>query len=53
MKALDMAKQAIELFLEYRDVHGYSEEKAKEAALIELLDYETYIETFLEKPSET
>ena len=42
MDSLDIAKQAIELFLEYRDVHGYSEEKAKEAALIELLDYETY-----------
>ncbi len=39
---LDMAKQVIELFLEYRDIHGYNEEKAKEAALIELLDYETY-----------
>ena len=42
MDSLDIAKQAIELFIEYRDVHGYNEEKAKEAALIELLEYEAY-----------
>lgn len=35
---LQAASDCIDLFLEYRDKHGYSEEAAKAAALNELLD---------------
>lgn len=33
-----IAEQAIDLFLEYRDVHGYSEERAKNQALIDMAE---------------
>lgn len=33
-----IAEQAIGLFLEYRDVHGYSEESARNQALIDLAE---------------
>lgn len=32
------AEDAIGLFLEYRDVHGYEEERAKAAALLEVFE---------------
>lgn len=34
------AESAIDLFIEYRDKHGYSEEKAKNKALLEFHDAE-------------
>ena len=35
---LQVAKDAIGLFLEYRDVHGHDEETARAAALVEILE---------------
>lgn len=34
----DLADQAIGLFLEYRDTHGYSENDARRAAALEVAD---------------
>jgi len=34
----ELADQAIGLFLEYRDVHGYTEEDARRAASLEVSD---------------
>lgn len=33
-----IAEGAIDLFLEYRDVHGYSEESARNQALIDMVE---------------
>ena len=33
-----LADQAIGLFLEYRDMHGYSEEDARRAAVLEVAE---------------
>jgi hypothetical protein len=38
MSAYQLADEAIGLFLEYRDVHGYSEEQARLAAVAEVND---------------
>jgi len=35
----DVAEQAIDLFLEYRDVHGFPEKEAKEKAVYEFQEY--------------
>ena len=40
MNRIDIAKEAIELFLEYRDIHGYSEEASKASALLEFVEAE-------------
>jgi hypothetical protein len=38
MTVYQLADEAIGLFLEYRDVHGYSEETARSAAVAEVND---------------
>jgi hypothetical protein len=35
---LELADQAIGLFLEYRDMHGYTETAAREAAALEIAE---------------
>ena len=38
MNIYTFAESTINLFLEYRDRHGYSVERAKEAALLDMTD---------------
>jgi len=44
VKAKDIARDAIDLFLEYRDVHGYNEKDAKDRAIFECDEGEYYRE---------
>jgi hypothetical protein len=39
-RAYELADGAIGMFLEYRDVHGYSEEAARSLAVSEVMDGE-------------
>jgi len=50
VKAKDIARDAIDLFLEYRDVHGYNEKDAKDRATFECDEGEYYRE--LDNPPE-
>ena len=38
MTPIQLADEAIGLFLEYRDVHGYTEEMARAKAVLEVAD---------------
>lgn len=42
MDKITIANDAIDLFLEYRDKHGYNEKDAKTKALNEVMDIETF-----------
>lgn len=33
-----IAEDAIDLFLEYRDIHGYDEERAKAQAILDVIE---------------
>ena len=35
----EIAKSAIDLFLEFRDRHGFDEDEAKRKALLEIIEY--------------
>jgi len=48
MKASEIARDAIDLFFEYRDVHGYSEQEAKGKAVNEVQEYEIYCPEHIE-----
>lgn len=38
MQAQQVAEDAIRLFIEFRDVHGYSESRAQHAAICEVIE---------------